>query len=37
MFGAQIDLVLAGSTGGKLNPSEIRDARTGAILRAGGG
>jgi L-threonylcarbamoyladenylate synthase len=37
MFGAQIDLVLAGSTGGKRKPSEIRDARTGAVLRAGGG
>ena len=34
-FGPGIDYVLAGPTGKRLQPSEIRDARTGAILRAG--
>ena len=34
-FGATIDYVLTGPTGKRLQPSEIRDARTGAILRAG--
>jgi L-threonylcarbamoyladenylate synthase len=34
-FGTTIDYVLAGSTGQRLQPSEIRDARTGAILRTG--
>ncbi|MGI9342571.1 MAG: L-threonylcarbamoyladenylate synthase [Gammaproteobacteria bacterium] len=34
-FGAEIDCVLAGPTGGRGRPSEIRDARTGTTLRAG--
>lgn len=34
-FGAQIDLVVPGAVGGHARPSEIRDARTGRVLRAG--
>lgn len=34
-FGPAIDYVLPGPTGTRLQPSEIRDARTGAVLRAG--
>jgi len=34
-FGAEIDCVLAGPTGGRGVPSEIRDARTGETLRPG--
>ncbi|MFW2404427.1 MAG: L-threonylcarbamoyladenylate synthase [Gammaproteobacteria bacterium] len=34
-LGAEVDCVLSAPTGGKQQPSEIRDARTGAILRAG--
>ncbi len=34
-FGAAIDYVLTGATGGSERPSEIRDARTGAVLRRG--
>jgi L-threonylcarbamoyladenylate synthase len=34
-FGSVVDLVLPGATGGHARPSEIRDARTGAVLRAG--
>jgi L-threonylcarbamoyladenylate synthase len=34
-FGTDIDCVLAGPTGGRGRPSEIRDARTGATLRGG--
>jgi len=34
LFG-DVDYVLAGATGGRRRPSEIRDARTGAILRSG--
>lgn len=30
-----VDYVLSGPTGGRARPSEIRDAHTGAILRAG--
>jgi L-threonylcarbamoyladenylate synthase len=30
-----VDYILAGSTGGRRRPSEIRDARSGDILRAG--
>jgi L-threonylcarbamoyladenylate synthase len=30
-----VDYILAGRTGGRRRPSEIRDARTGDILRAG--
>ncbi len=32
---AEVDYVLPGQTGGRARPSEIRDARTGTILRAG--
>lgn len=34
VFGDKIDFVLAGDTGGQDKPTEIRDARTGKILRA---
>jgi len=34
-IGEEVDHVLAGATGKRLQPSEIRDARSGAILRAG--
>lgn len=34
-FGTSVDYVLAGETGLRSGPSEIRDARTGATLRAG--
>jgi L-threonylcarbamoyladenylate synthase len=34
-LGAEVDYVLSAPTGGKRKPSEIRDARTGTILRAG--
>lgn len=34
-FGELVDYVLAGATGGARRPSEIRDARTGAVLRRG--
>lgn len=34
-LGADVDYVLSGPTGGRAKPSEIRDARSGAILRAG--
>jgi L-threonylcarbamoyladenylate synthase len=34
-FGPTIDYILPGPTGRRLQPSEIRDARTGAVLRAG--
>jgi len=34
-LGAEVDYVLSAPTGGKGKPSEIRDARTGTILRAG--
>lgn len=36
VFGAGVDLVVHGALGGANKPSEIRDARTGKILRAGG-
>jgi L-threonylcarbamoyladenylate synthase len=32
-FGAQIDYIMPGATGAQLNPTEIRNARTGAVLR----
>jgi L-threonylcarbamoyladenylate synthase len=35
LFGQHIDFILPGSTGGADRPSEIRVARTGAVLRAG--
>lgn len=34
-FGHQLDLVVGGSTGGARGPSEIRDARSGGVLRRG--
>lgn len=34
-FGDGIDYVLSDTTGGRERPSEIRDARTGAVLRRG--
>jgi len=34
-FGPKIDYVLSGPTGRCLQPSEIRDARNGTVLRAG--
>ncbi len=34
-FGAQLDLVVGGATGGARGPSEIRVARTGRVLRPG--
>lgn len=34
-LGDQLPLVLDAATGGRLNPSEIRDIRTGHIFRAG--
>lgn len=33
-FGARVDAILAGALGGALGSSEIRDADTGAVLRA---
>lgn len=35
--GRHVDYVLAGATGGAAGPSQIRDARDGRVLRAGGG
>ena len=35
LFGREVDYVLAGSVGGRLRPSEIRDAATGRVLRGG--
>jgi len=35
-FGGQVDYFLSGATGGAARPSEIRDARDGRLLRAGG-
>lgn len=34
-FGTAIDVVLTGPTGGREQPSTIRDARSGRVLRAG--
>jgi L-threonylcarbamoyladenylate synthase len=34
-LGAHLDLVVPGPTGGRSRPSEIRDARTGEVLRPG--
>jgi L-threonylcarbamoyladenylate synthase len=34
-FGRQIDYIVPGATGAQLRPSEIRDARTGTVLRPG--
>jgi L-threonylcarbamoyladenylate synthase len=33
-FGANLDYILPGRTGNRARPTEIRDARTGAVLRA---
>lgn len=35
IFGERVDCVVVGDVGGRENPSEIRDARTGEVLRAG--
>lgn len=35
MFGAQVDYILPGRCGPSLKPTEIRDARTGRVVRAG--
>lgn len=35
LFGGAVDYVLGGATQGARGPSEIRDARTGSVLRAG--
>jgi L-threonylcarbamoyladenylate synthase len=35
IFGDQLDYILNGATGGRSRPSEIRDARSGKILRKG--
>ena len=34
-LGARLDLVMPGAVGGQQRPTEIRDARTGAVLRRG--
>jgi L-threonylcarbamoyladenylate synthase len=34
-FGARLDLVVGGATGGAAGPSEIRDASSGRVIRAG--
>lgn len=34
-FGTSLDAILEGTLGDRLTPTEIRDGRTGAILRAG--
>jgi L-threonylcarbamoyladenylate synthase len=34
-FGDELDLILLGQTAGATKPSEIRDAVTGKIIRAG--
>lgn len=34
-FGGRLDLVVGGATGGAAGPTEIRDAATGQVLRAG--
>jgi L-threonylcarbamoyladenylate synthase len=34
-FGPHIDFIMPGTTGGSAQPSEIRIARTGAVLRSG--
>lgn len=36
IFGDGVDLIVHGALGGAGRPSEIRDARTGKVLRAGG-
>jgi len=35
LFGDRIDCLLHGAVGGRARPSEIRDARTGKVVRAG--
>jgi L-threonylcarbamoyladenylate synthase len=34
-FGDQVDYILTGATAGRARPSEIRDGRSGKILRKG--
>lgn len=34
-FGARLDLIVGGATGGAAGPTEIRDATSGRVLRAG--
>ena len=34
-FGARLDLVVGGATGGAAGPTEIRDAASGRLVRAG--
>jgi L-threonylcarbamoyladenylate synthase len=34
-LGREVDLVLPGATGGRARPTEIREARTGRVLRSG--
>lgn len=36
LLGKKVDYVVPGTVGGLKNPTEIRDARTGRVLRAGG-
>ncbi len=36
-LGRRVDYVLTGAIGGAAGPSQIRDARDGRVLRAGGG
>jgi L-threonylcarbamoyladenylate synthase len=35
LFGGRLDFILAGRLGGSKGPTEIRDARSGALVRAG--
>lgn len=35
MFGTDVDFILPGNTGKQKKPTEIRDARTGRVIRAG--
>lgn len=35
LFDDRLDYILAGPVGGRRNPSEIRDGRTGAVIRPG--
>ena len=35
LFGGRVDVVLAGRLGGAKGPTEIRDARSGSLVRAG--
>lgn len=35
LFGNDVDIIVPGATGGRARPSEIRNGRTGAVLRHG--